>query len=101
MPPPDGAKLVLYAVSDLTYDLWEKHKLNDAATKLAHWVIATMEANGWAAQGHFTPLGQHYTYMFAVAVGTGAGVVQINPDTGIAKAPTGEDARRAATLGRF
>jgi hypothetical protein len=99
--PAGWRKLVLYAVSDLTYDLWEKHKLNDAATKLAHWVIATMEANGWAAQGHFTPLGQHYTYMFAVAVGTGAGVVQINPDTGIAKAPTGEDARRAATLGRF
>ncbi|HTU79667.1 MAG TPA: hypothetical protein VMF09_12990 [Solirubrobacteraceae bacterium] len=99
--PAGWRKLVLYAVSDLTYNLWEKHKLNDAATKLAHWVIATMEANGWAAQGHFTPLGQHYTYMFAVAVGTGAGVVQIDPDTGLAKAPTGEDARRAAALGQF
>jgi hypothetical protein len=99
--PAGWRKLVLYAVSDLTYDLWEKHKLNDAATKLAHWVVATMEANGWAAQGHFTPLGQHYTYMFAVAVGTGAGVIQIDPATGLAKAPTGDEARRAAVRGQF
>jgi hypothetical protein len=99
--PPGWRKLVLYAVSDLTYDLWEEHKLNDPATHLAHWVIATMGANGWAAQGHFTPLGQHYTYMFAVAVGTGAGVVQIDPDTGLASAPTGEEASKAAARGRF
>lgn len=99
--PAGWRKLVLYAVSDLTYDLWEKHKLNDEATKLAHWVVATMEANGWAAQGHFTPLGQHYTYMFAVAVGTGGGIIQIDPTTGRASAPTGDEARTAAVAGHF
>jgi hypothetical protein len=99
--PAGWRKLVLYAVSDLTYDLWEKHKLNDEATKLAHWVVATMEANGWAAQGHFTPLGQHYTYMFAVAVGTGGGIIQIDPTTGRASTPTRDEARTAAVAGHF
>jgi hypothetical protein len=39
--------------------------------------------------------------MLAIAVGAGAGVVQIDPDTGRAKAPTGNEAPQAAAAGPF
>lgn len=99
--PAGWRKLILYAVSDLTYDLWDKHKVGDPAAKLAHWVIATIEANGWGPDGRSTPLGQHHSYAMGVAVGTGVGVILIDPETGEAKAPTGDEARRAAITGHF
>lgn len=99
--PTGWRKLILYAVSDLTYDLWDKHEVGDPAAKLAHWVIATIEANRWGPDGRSTPLGQHHSYAMAVAVGTGVGVIQIDPKTGEAKAPTGDEARRAAIAGHF
>lgn len=94
-------KLVLYAVSDLTYDLWEKHEVDEPAAKLAHWVVATIEANHWGPDGRTTPLGQHHSYAMGVAVKTGVGAILIDPDTGLAYAPTGDEARRAAAAGRF
>jgi hypothetical protein len=98
--PAGWRKLVLYAVSDLTYDLWDKHQVVDAA-KLAHWVVVTIEANGWGPDGRSTALGQHHSYAMGVAVETGVGVVQIDPQTGRASAPTGDEARRAAAVGHF
>jgi hypothetical protein len=99
--PAGWRKLILYAVSDLTYDLWDKHKVGDPAAKLAHWVIATIEANGWGPDGRSTPLGQHHSYAMGVAVGTGVGAILIDPETGEATAPTGDEARRAAIVGHF
>lgn len=71
--PAGWRKLILYAVSDLTHDLWDKHRVGGPAAKLAHWVIATIEANGWGPDGRSTPLGQHHSYAMGVAVGTGVG----------------------------
>lgn len=99
--PTGWRKLILYAVSDLTYDLWDKHKESDPAGKLAQWVIATIEANGWGPDGRSTPLGQHHSYAMGVAVGTGVGAILIDPETGEAKAATGDEARRAAVAGHF
>ena len=99
--PVGWRKLVLYGVSDLTYGLWEQHKLNREAAILAHWVISTIEANHWGPDGRTTVLGQHHSYMFAVGNGTGVGIIQIDPETGLASAPTGDDARQAAALGHF
>lgn len=99
--PAGWRKLVLYAVSDLTYDLWNKHGVSDPAARLAHWVVATIEANGWGPDGRSTPLGQHHSFAMGVAVETGVGVLLIDPDTGRASAPTGDEARRAAAAGHF
>ncbi len=99
--PAGWRKLILYAISDLTYDLWEKHRVGDPAAKLAHWVVATIEANHWGPDGRSTPLGQHHSYAMGVAVGTGVGVILIDPETGTASAPTGDEARQAAVAGRF
>jgi hypothetical protein len=99
--PPGWRKLILYAVSDLTYDVWKKYKLGDPAARLAHWVVATIEANGWGPDGRATPLGQHHSYAMGVAVDSGVGAILIDPKTGVAHAPTGEEARRAAAVGHF
>jgi hypothetical protein len=99
--PAGWRKLTLYAVSDLTYDLWEKYKMGDPAAKLAHWVVATIEANGWGPDGRSTPLGQHHSYAMGVAVDSGVGTILIDPETGVASAPTGDEARRAAMAGHF
>lgn len=99
--PAGWRKLVLYAVSDLTYDLWEKHRMADPAAKLAHWVVATIEANGWGPDGRSTPLGQHHSYAMGVAVGTGVGSILVDPETSVARAPTGDEARHAAIVGHF
>jgi len=101
LAPTGWRKLVVYIVSDQTYDLWEKHRLADPAAKLAHWVVATIETNGWGPDGRATPLGQHHSYAMGVAVGTGVGVIQFDPTTGEARAPTGSEARRAAAAGTF
>lgn len=100
--PVGWRKLVLYAVSDRTYDLWEARRLApEAAARLAQWVVATIEANGWGPDGRTTPLGQHHSYAMGVAVRTGIGLLDIDPETGRASAPTGDEARRAAAAGRF
>jgi hypothetical protein len=99
--PAGWRKLILYAISDLTYDLWKKHRMGDPAAKLAHWVVATIEANGWGPDGRSTPLGQHHSYAMGVAVDSGIGAIVFDPDTGEAKAPTGDEARRAAVVGHF
>ena len=99
--PPGWRKLILYAVSDLTYDVWKKYKLGDPAARLAHWVVATIEANGWGPDGRATPLGQHHSYAMGVAVDSGVGAILIDPKTGVAHAPTGEEARQAAAVGHF
>lgn len=101
LAPTGWRKLILYRVSDLTYDLWETHKHGDPAAKLAHWVVATIEANGWGPDGRSTPLGQHHSYAMGVAVGTGVGVIRIDPETGQASAPSGDEAREAAVTGHF
>jgi hypothetical protein len=99
--PAGWRKLILYAVSDLTYDLWNKYKLGDPAAKLAHWVIAGIEANGWGPDGRSTPLGQHHSFAMGVAVDSGVGAIVLDPETGAAKAPTGDEARSAAAVGHF
>lgn len=99
--PTGWRKLILYAVSDLTYDLWKKYKVADPAAKLAHWVVAAIEANGWGPDGRSTPLGQHHSYAMGVAVGTGVGAILVDSETGVARAPTGDEARRAAAAGHF
>jgi hypothetical protein len=101
LAPTGWRKLIAYIVSDLTYQLWETHRLGDPAAKLAHWVVATIERNGWGPDGRTTPLGQHHSYAMGVASGTGVGVIQFDPATGEAKAPTGDEARTAAIRGRF
>jgi hypothetical protein len=101
LAPTGWRKLLVYIVSDQTYELWEKHRLAGPAAKLAHWVVATIEKNGWGPDGRATPLGQHHSYAMGVAVGTGVGVIQFDPATGEAQAPTGSEARRAAAAGTF
>jgi hypothetical protein len=99
---PDGwRKVLLYIVSNLTCDLEEKASAGESAAKLAHWVVATIEANGWGPDGRSTPLGQHHSYAWGVAVRTGMGMLRIDPATGKASAYTGDEARAAAAAGRF
>jgi hypothetical protein len=99
--PQGWRKLVLHAVSDLTCSLWEEHQMAPESAALAHWVIATIETNHWGPDGRTTPLGQHHSYAFGVAVSSGVGVIEIDPVSGIAKAPTGDEARMAAVAGHF
>lgn len=99
--PLGWRKLILYAVSDLTYSLWEKYEIAEPAAKLAHWIVATIEANHWGPDGRTTPLGQHHSYAMGVAVRSGLGTIQIDPATGLASAPTGDEARNAASAGHF
>lgn len=99
--PTGWRKLVTYVVSDLTYGLWHDHELAEPAGRLAQWVVATIEANGWGPDGRSTPLGQHHSYAMGVAVDSGIGLLEIDPETQRATAPTGDAARDAARVGHF
>jgi hypothetical protein len=101
LAPAGWRKFVLYVVSDQTYRLWENHRAADPAAKLAHWVVATIEANRWGPDGRSSPLGQHHSYAMGVAISAGAGVIEFDPTTGEAKPRTGDEARRAAADGSF
>ena len=94
-------KLVLYGVSDLTYSLWENYQLTAEAAALAHWIVESISANGWAKFGPTTALGQHRGYATAVAVECGAPVLYTSEATGRAEVRTGDRARRAAADGHF
>jgi len=101
LAPPGWRKLILYIVSDITYDLWNRHKVAEAAGRLAQWVIVTIEKNGWGPDGRSTPLGQHHSYAMGVAGNSGVGIVELDATSGQYRAPTGDEARRAALAGHF
>jgi hypothetical protein len=101
LAPPGWRKLILYIVSDLTYDLWQRRKVAEAAGRLAQWVIVTIEKNGWGPDGRSTPLGQHHSYAMGVAGNSGVGMVELDTTSGQYRAPTGDEARRAALAGHF
>lgn len=101
LAPLGWRKLILYIVSDITYALWEKHQVAEAAGRLAQWVIVTIEKNGWGPDGRSTPLGQHHSYAMGVAGNSGVGIVELDTTSGQYRAPTGDEARRAALAGHF
>lgn len=101
LAPLAWRKLILYTVSDLTYDLWNRHKVAAASGRLAQWIIVTIEKNGWGPDGRSTPLGQHHSYAMGVAGESGIGIVELDPSSGQYRAPTGEEARQAAVAGHF
>jgi hypothetical protein len=101
LAPVGWRKLLVYVVSDMAYNLWHDHELGEPSGKLAQWVVATIEANHWGPDGRSTPLGQHHSYAMGVAVDSGIGLLEIDPDTQLAKAPTGDAARGAARAGHF
>jgi hypothetical protein len=101
LAPAGWRKLLVYVVSDLACDMQDRLSVGEPAAKLAHWVAATIEANGWGPDGRSTPLGQHHSYAWGVAVEAGVGMLRIDPATGEASAYNGDEARAAAAGGRF
>jgi len=101
MCPSGWRKLVVYNVSEFAHSLWHRHALTEETAMLAQWVTVTIEANGWGPNGNASPLGQHHSYCMNLAGQTGVGILTIDPESGRASAPTGDEARRAAQRGSF
>ena len=99
--PRGWRKLAVYQVSEAAHQLWGRFSLAHEAAMLAQWVTVTIEANGWGPDGNSTPLGQHHSYCMNLAGRTGVGILAIDAVTGMASAPTGDEARRAARVGSF
>jgi hypothetical protein len=99
--PPGWRKLVVYTVSERAHEVWRGFQLAHETAMLAQWVTVTIEANDWGPDGNSTPLGQHHSFAMSLAADTGIGVIVIDPETGRASAPTGEEARHAAREGAF
>jgi len=99
--PPGWRKLVVYTVSERTNEVWQRFQLAHETAMLARWLTVTIEANDWGPDGNSTPLGQHHSFAMGLGAETGIGVIVIDPETGRASAPTGEEARLAARRGGF
>jgi hypothetical protein len=99
--PAGQRKLIVYLVSDLAHEVWRRFQLDREAALLAQWVGSTIEANGWGPDGNSTPLGQHHSFSMSLAADTGIGILAIDPETSLASAPTGAEARLAAQKGAF
>jgi hypothetical protein len=101
MCPPGWRKLVVYQASEMAHLLWDRHEVAYDAAMLAQWVSVTIESQKWGPDGNATPLGQHHSYVMNLAGRTGIGILKIDPSTGLASAPTGDEARHAARTGAF
>jgi hypothetical protein len=101
MCPMGWRKLVVYDVSELAHELWRRFSLERETAMLAQWVSVTIESNRWGPDGNSSPLGQHHSYSMSLAGQTGVGILKIDPETGMASAPTGNEARLAASNGSF
>jgi hypothetical protein len=101
MCPAGWRKLVVYNVSELAHELWRRFSPAHETAMLAQWVNATIESNGWGPDGNSSPLGQHHSYSMSLAGQTGVSILRIDPETGMASAPTGDEARHAAQKGSF
>ena len=99
--PTGWRKLVLFTVSDYAHRLWGDFELTQETAMLAQWVVCSIEQCGWGPDGNSTPLGQHHSYAINLAGQTGIGVIVVDPESGLASAPTGNEARLAAQNGRF
>ncbi len=101
LAPVGWRKLLVYHASELAHHVWRRFGLDHETAMLAQWVVVTIGAQGWGPDGNSSPLGQHHSYAMHLAGETTVGLLVIDPETGRASAPTGDEARRAADRGAF